>query len=148
LESNVMLEPLEESEATGTFEAVVTAAEQVKPAERGPENTVEGLDDAWDAHSVGPAATPSHADDDERRQEYTDAPGQSLQEHLLWQLEMASLAPRELAIGRAIVDAVSDDGYLTESLEEIAHTLRPELEVATTEVAAVLNVVQALDPPG
>ena len=28
LESNVMLEPMEELEATGTFEAVVTAAEQ------------------------------------------------------------------------------------------------------------------------
>src|SRR5215813_14858896 len=32
LESNVMLEPMEETEGTGTFEAVVTAAEQVKPA--------------------------------------------------------------------------------------------------------------------
>ncbi len=49
-----------------------------------------------------------------------------------------SLAPRELAIARAIVDAISDDGYLTESLEEIAQTLRPEIECAAAEVAAVL----------
>ena len=31
LETNVMLEPMEESEATGTFEAVVTAAGMVSP---------------------------------------------------------------------------------------------------------------------
>src|SRR4029077_4295567 len=147
LESNVMLEPLEESETTGTFEALVTAAEQPKPPERTPENTVEVLEDGWDAHSVGPAETAWNADDDERPQDYADDTGQSLQEHLLWQLEMASLAPRELAIARAIVDAVSDDGYLTESLEEIAQTLRPELESGAEEVARVLLVVQALDPP-
>ena len=86
------------------------------------------LDDGWDVHSAGPAETAWNADDDERQQEYADDSGQSLQEHLLWQLELASLAPRELAIARAIVDAISDDGYLTESLEEIAQTLRPELE--------------------
>ena len=33
LESNVMLEPMEELEATGTFETVVTAAEQPKSPE-------------------------------------------------------------------------------------------------------------------
>jgi RNA polymerase sigma-54 factor len=43
---------------------------------------------------------------------------------------------------------VSDDGYLTESLEEIGKTLRPELECSTAEIGAVLTGVQALDPPG
>ena len=85
--------------------------------------------------SGGPAESPWSGDDDERQQEYADDSGQSLQEHLLWQLELASLAPRELAIARAIVDAISDDGYLIESLEEIAHTLRPELECAAEEIA-------------
>jgi RNA polymerase sigma-54 factor len=145
LESNVMLEPMEEAETTGTFEALVTAAEQPKPKE--PESTVEVLD-GWDAHGAGPAETPWNSDEDERQQDYADDSGQSLQEHLLWQLELASLAPRELAIARAIVDSISDDGYLTESLDEIAQTLRPELECAPAEVAGVLQVVQALDPPG
>ncbi len=148
LEQNVMLEPMEESEHTGTFEAVVTAAEQPKNTERSPESTVEVLDESWDTHSAGPAETPWNADEDERQQEYADDAGQSLQDHLLWQLELASLAPRELAIARAIVDAISDDGYIGESLEEIALTLRPELESTAAEVASVLTVVQALDPPG
>ena len=146
LETNVMLEPMEESEATGTFEAVVTAAEQPKAQE--PQSTVEVLDDGWDARGAGPAESSWNSDEDERQQDYADDSGQSLQEHLLWQLELATLAPRELAIARAIVDAISDDGYLIESLEEIAHTLRPELECSADEVSAVLAGVQALDPPG
>jgi RNA polymerase sigma-54 factor len=148
LETNVMLEPTEEAESTGTFETLVTAAEQPKAPERAPESTVEVLDEGWGEHSVGPADTPWNSDDDERQQDYADSAGQSLQEHLLWQLELARLAPRELAIARAIVDAVSDDGYLTESLEEIAQTLRPEVECVAAEVGAVLERVQALDPPG
>jgi RNA polymerase sigma-54 factor len=148
LETNVMLEPMEEAESTGTFETLVTAAEQPKAPERAAESAVEVLDEGWGEHSVGPADTPWNSDDDERQQDYADSAGQSLQEHLLWQLELAHLAPRELAIARAIVDAISDDGYLTESLEEIAQTLRPEVECVAAEVAAVLERVQALDPPG
>ena len=147
LETNVMLEPMEEAESTGTFEAI-TAAEQPKPVERNRESSVEVLDEGWGEHNVGPAETAWNGEDDDRPQEYADDSGQSLQDHLLWQLELASLAPRELAIARAIVDAISDDGYLTESLEEIAQTLRPELECDTDEIAGVLAGVQALDPPG
>jgi len=148
LETNVMLEPLEEAEATGTFEAIVTAAEQPKTADRATESTVEVIEDSWGEHAVGPADTPWSGEDDERQQEYADASGESLQDHLLWQLELAHLEPRELAIARAIVDAISDDGYLTESLEEIAQTLRPELECSSEEIAAVLTRVHALDPAG
>jgi RNA polymerase sigma-54 factor len=147
LETNVMLEP-DEAESTGTFETVVTAAEQPKAPERTSESTVEVLDEGWGEHSVGPSETPWSGEDDERQTEYADASGQSLQDHLLWQLELASLAPRELAIARAIVDAVSDDGYLTESLDEIAATLKPEIECSSEEVGRVLAGVQALDPPG
>jgi RNA polymerase sigma-54 factor len=145
LETNVMLEP-EEGESTGVFETVVTAGESQAPPRT--ENTVEVLDEGWGERSVGPAETPWSGDEDERQQEYADTAGESLQDHLLWQLELASLAPRQLAIARAIVDAISDDGYLTESLDEIAGTLRPELECAPAEIEAALTDVQSLDPPG
>ncbi len=148
LESNVMLEPTEDSEQTGTFETVVTAAEQPKSAERDSESTVEVLDESWDSRGAGPTETPWNADEDERQQEYADDSGQSLQDHLLWQLELASLAPRQLAIARAIVDAISDDGYIAESLDEIALTLRPEIQSSADEVADLLAIVQALDPAG
>jgi len=146
LESNVMLEPMEEAEGTGVFEAVEESTVEQPPVAK---STVEVLDEGWGEHSVGPAETPwNSGDDDERQQEYADSAGQSLQEHLLWQLEVAKLESRELAISRAIVDAISDDGYITESLEEIANTLRPEIECDVAEVEAALRGVQALDPAG
>lgn len=147
LEKNVMLEPLEETEGTGTFEAAAVA-EPVPAADSRRESTVEVLDEPWSQQNTGPADTPWSGEDDERQQDYADAAGESLQDHLLWQLELASLAPRELAIASALVDAISDDGYLTESLDEIARTLRPEVECAAEEVQAVLERVQALDPAG
>src|SRR5690242_314243 len=129
LESNVMLEPVDDTEATGQFEAVEAPTQVETPERTAPESNVEVVDEGWGEQSVGPAETPwNSGDDDERQQEFADASGQSLQEHLLWQLELAKLEPRELAIARAIVDSISDDGYVTEPLEEIAGTLRPEIE--------------------
>jgi RNA polymerase sigma-54 factor len=166
LETNVMLEPTEDAEGTGTFEATdsdtpvaadqdhdpdrIREHEQPEAPERSQEeNTVEVVDEGWGEQSVGSSETPWNNDDDERQQEFADAAGQSLQDHLLWQLELAKLEPREFAIARAIIDAISDDGYLTESLDEIANTLRPEVECDSNEVEAVLvGGVQALDPPG
>jgi RNA polymerase sigma-54 factor len=156
LETNVMLEPTEETEGTGSFEAVEFTAtgpdhdrEQPEAPERAQEeSTVEVVDEGWGEQSVGAAETPWNSDDDERQQEFADASGQSLQDHLLWQLELAKLEPREFAIARAIIDAISDDGYLTEPLDEIANTLRPEIECDAAEVESVLAGVQALDPPG
>jgi RNA polymerase sigma-54 factor len=153
LETNVMLEPSDEGHDEGldtTTLEHVAAPEPAEAPEEGPrEAAVEVLDEGWGEHSVGPAETPWSGDDDDRQQEFADSAGQSLQEYLLWQLELVKLAPRELAIARAIVDAISDDGYLTEPLEEIANTLRPEIHCEPAEVATTLaDVVQALDPPG
>jgi RNA polymerase sigma-54 factor len=97
---------------------------------------------------VGPAENPWSPGDDERQQDIADASGQTLREHLLWQLELPQLSPREQAIGRAIVDAINDDGYLADPLEEIAATLRPETEASSEDVAAVLAIVQGFDPSG
>jgi RNA polymerase sigma-54 factor len=147
LESNVMLEAVEETEATGVFEAVEPPT-PVEPERTAPESTVEVVDEGWGEQSVGTSETPWNSDDDDRQQEFTDDSGQTLQEHLLWQLELARLEPRDLAVARAIVDAVSEDGYITESLDEIAKTLKPEIEAEPGEVERVLGLVQLLDPPG
>ena len=45
--------------------------------------------------------------------DFADESGQTLREHLLWQLEMENLGPREEVIGEAIIDSIDDDGYLT-----------------------------------
>lgn len=148
LESNVMLEPVDESESTGVFEPLEPPPAPEPPRKEAAESTVEVLDESWSEQSVGPSEAPWHGDDDDRQQEYADSSGQSLQDHLLWQLELAKLEPRDLAVARAIVDAISDNGYVTESLEEICATLRPEIDCTSDEVEKVLGIVQALDPPG
>ena len=147
LESNVMLEPMEELEADRNLRNRRDRRPN-SPSPRSRPAPSRCWMTAGTCMAPVPPRPPGTRDDDERQQEYADDSGQSLQEHLLWQLELASLAPRELAIARALVDSISDDGYLTESLEEIAQTLRPELECSAPEVSAVLRIVQALDPPG
>lgn len=77
-----------------------------------------------------------------------DTSGQSLHEHLLWQLQMDDFSPREAAIGETIVDYINEDGYLTESLDSILASIAPETGVALTELEAVLTRVQQLDPTG
>jgi RNA polymerase sigma-54 factor len=152
LENNVMLESLEDApeatELTGTFEA---PAQEPAPAapEPAPENTaeVEIADDAWAEQSTGPSETPWSGDGD-RSQEFSDQRGQTLQEHLLWQFELARLEPRDFAIGRAIIDAMNDDGYLTDSLEEIRQNLLPEIDCEAADLERVLAQVQSLDPAG
>ncbi len=147
LETNVMLEQDEDSES-GTYEqlsSAETAPETPAPADEPP---VEVVDDGWTDQSVGPAENPWSGGDDDRQQEYADSAGQSLRDHLLWQLEMARLAPRELAIGRGVIDAINDDGYLSEPLDVIGASLKPELDPSVEEVERVLAIVQLLDPPG
>jgi RNA polymerase sigma-54 factor len=146
LESNVMLEPVEEAEPIGPLDGAEAPASEPAPAESS-DSQVEIVDDNWGEHDAGPSENTWNGDDD-RQQELADASGQTLQEHILWQLELAHLDPRSLAVARAIVDAINDDGYLTESLEEIANTLKPEIEVAAADVEAVLKRVQQLDPSG
>ena len=147
LETNVMLEQDEESE-TATFQPLATTEMGGQSASPNSEPDIEIIDDSWNDQSVGPAENPWSPGDDERQQDIADAGGSSLHDHLLWQLELPRLSAREQAIGRAIIDAIDDDGYLRDALEEIAHTLQPEVEAGSEEIANVLAIVQALDPSG
>jgi RNA polymerase sigma-54 factor len=80
--------------------------------------------------------------------EFADESGQTLREHLLWQLEMEQFSPREALIGEAIIDAINDDGYLTIGLNEIHEYLQPETGVRDDEIEAALAKVQRFDPAG
>ncbi|MFO7325160.1 MAG: RNA polymerase factor sigma-54 [Pseudomonadota bacterium] len=159
LETNVMLEAEEDTESTGTFESLgagpneidlPSAGEDASPAlaEERTAPEVEIIDDAWQETSAAPGETPWQGDDDERQQEFTDERGESLHEHLIWQLEMSRLDERQMAIGRAVIDAINDDGYLIEPFDAIAATLRPDIEASEQEIAAMLEVVQGFDPLG
>lgn len=166
LESNVMLEAEEEADGAQSFEALGATPNELPSAQptgedgEGPdgatssasesdaEPTVEVVDDPWEDRTAGPSDSPSNFDDDDRGQEFSDDSGKTLQDHLGWQLELARLDDRQTAIGRAILDAINDDGYVSEPLETIAATLLPEIEATEAEIADVLGIVQAFDPAG
>ncbi|MEL7449509.1 MAG: RNA polymerase factor sigma-54, partial [Pseudomonadota bacterium] len=74
--------------------------------------------------------------------------GDSLQEHLLWQLEMESMPPRDFVIGQTLIDAINEDGYLTDDLPSIQQILLPDITADTEDVLAVLKRVQRFDPVG
>ena len=72
LETNVMLEPMEETEGTGQFRdcwknpSSRRARAEHQAAERAQESTVEVVDEGWGEHSVGPAEAPWNSGDDDR----------------------------------------------------------------------------------
>jgi len=154
LETNVMLEAEDEAGSLETgdtaiepqFETPTTASETQENRET--EQEVDLIDDPdWgDAQVSGPSESPWSGDD--HSQEFSDARGETLQEHLTWQLEMSRLNARDMRIGAAIIDAINDDGYVIEPLEEIARNLQPEIVADTHEVERVLKHVQAMDPAG
>ncbi|MET0281286.1 MAG: RNA polymerase factor sigma-54 [Steroidobacteraceae bacterium] len=161
LESNVMLEAEDDAETAQSFEslgagpndreappgATDEAATASSDRDEG-EPSVEIVEDSWNESSATPGESPWSGDDEERQQEYQDGRGESLQEHLQWQLQMARLTDRERAIGRAILDAINDHGYLTEPFDAIAATLKPEIQASDAEIEELLRVVQGFDPVG
>ena len=72
----------------------------------------------------------------------------TLSEHLIWQLKNSQFSDNDLIIAIAIIDAINDDGYLTETVEQIFDSLKDELDIEIDEVEAVLHRVQRFDPVG
>jgi len=71
--------------------------------------------------------------------------GESLHEHLTWQLEVSQLRPEVVAVARHLISYINDHGYLVAPpLDEIAESLALSLEL----VQESLQELQALDPLG
>lgn len=68
----------------------------------------------------------------------------SLYDHLVWQFHLSAFSEDEEEIGAIILGAINDDGYLQDSLEDIAEKAKVPLE----KVEAVLQKIQKFDPPG
>ena len=73
----------------------------------------------------------------------------SLQQHLLQQIDLINLSDVDRIVGITLIDEIDNDGYLTDGIENIHLGLVetfPELEL--DEVEAVLHLIQFLDPIG
>ncbi len=158
LETNVMLEAEDELAEAPPPEAVHEPSEapseekytelvgDAPAAEPREEPEVGIADEGWGETAGG--GDSNWSGDEDRAGDFSDQHGQTLQEQLIEQLELARLSAVDLAIARVIADAINDDGYLTDDLEDIRQSLRPEIEATTEDLQRVLAAVQSLEPAG
>ena len=72
----------------------------------------------------------------------------SLRDHLVWQLQMAPFTDADKRIALALIDAVTEDGYLICGLDEIQQAVGGEPPPDIDEIEAVLHQIQNFDPLG
>lgn len=87
-------------------------------------------------------------DDDEGDRSFSAPDLPTLRDHLATQLTMTNLGERDRALVAMLIDALDEDGYLTQGLEEIADQLPPEADVELDELAIALRHLQNFDPSG
>jgi RNA polymerase sigma-54 factor len=151
LDENVMLEVEEQETTAEDGQAESAASESEDPeefADAEPEVAVAAEADWEDSQKTGPSEAPKSADP-RTTVEYADRSEETLRDHLLWQLELENLDARTTAIGQAVIDAINDDGYLTDDAETIRATLAPDVLVSIEDIENVLvKLVQQFDPVG
>jgi len=72
----------------------------------------------------------------------------TLRDHLGAQIALTPLSDRDRALVRFMVEALDEDGYLSQSLADLLPLLPPELEVELDDLKIALRQVQSLDPTG
>ncbi len=136
LEENIMLE-MEDLPDVPQTEAETTAEVETIKA-----------DELWQTRTAERAQDGGWNGEGRPISEFADESGQSLRDHLLWQLEMEHFTPREVFIGEAIIDSINDDGYLEMDTAEIPSIVDETPPVTADEVERTLAKVQRFDPIG
>lgn len=115
------------------------------------------VDSNWDdIYQSLPQATPAPSGDLPDFETHTSSTD-SIQDHLLWQLNLTPMSDTDRIIAITLIDSVDDDGYLKASLEQLVEHLNlalvesdeiGETEIELDEVEAVLRRLQHFDPIG
>lgn len=157
LQENPLLERAEEEYAPQlppTGEAGAEATDHTDHAEKSeaepepPASPSSADDDSWLGEESSYSSSSGSFDDDDSDYHDVQAATTSLREHLSWQLGLMSIPDRDRTLVQCLIGALDDDGYLTLSLDELADTLPPELEIETEELQIALKHLQCFDPTG
>ena len=158
-ESNPLLEFAEEVEDEEASDTAQAESEYPSAESVAATSTSENdNDDAGDwADGGGVAESPidfssssvssagSRSDEDFEPQ---NAAPETLQQHLLWQLNLASFNPRQHLIATVLIDALNAAGYLAEGMDAVLAALPADLNVTIGEIDAVRRQLQGFDPAG
>jgi len=166
LESNLMLETEEEGQRLEDVKEAKEASGEDSSSDTGSDDSrgdaeinVEAesmpdelpVDTAWEDlyDSVLPTSGSgvSSGGDDNSDYLLQQARSESLHDHLTWQMQLTPFSDTDMTIAMAIIDEVSDDGYLAASIEDILAVV-DDPEIEPDEVEAVLHRLQGFDPPG
>ena len=100
----------------------------------------------WYSESGSGGGSRDDADESDFPQVPADAP--SLREHLLRQLSLTQLEQRDRHLVAFLIEALDDDGYLSQPLEELLQLVPEELQIELEELQIALKHLQHLDPTG
>jgi RNA polymerase sigma-54 factor len=87
-------------------------------------------------------------DEESDRDRFSHAGTPTLREHLRAQLSLTNLGGRDRAFVEVLIDALDEDGYMTQPLEEIAAMLPAEAEAEPEDLAIALCHLHNLEPAG
>lgn len=112
-----------------------------------PPETAEPAGDEWQPDfSMSPRTA---SDDDEDADRAFIAPeSTSLRHHLYEQLSLTNLPQRDRVLIGMLIDALDDDGYLTQPLEEISELLPAEADAGIEDLGIALRHLQNMEPAG
>jgi RNA polymerase sigma-54 factor len=130
--------------AVPPVETVTHAPDAAPAAEAAPSEAESAdfgvLDDA------PPAGYRDEAEEGESPQVAADTP--TLRAHLLAQLSLTNLSERDRRLVTLLIESLDEDGYLTQSLEELLETLPSELEIELEDLQIALKHLQNCEPAG
>jgi len=137
----------------GPADATLAATESAPNTPDSGEGQSTGSDADRQAETPTDYATPWRGSDDgsgddegDRAQPAAGLP--TLRDYLNSELALSNLGTRDRALVALLVDALDEDGYLTQSLEEIAALMSAQAEVGIEELAIALHHLQNLGPAG
>ncbi|HSE01344.1 MAG TPA: RNA polymerase factor sigma-54 [Burkholderiales bacterium] len=150
LQENPLLEREDDTrEAPASTETVARTTETASAPDTAEADASAAESDGGESAALDDAPLPGFRDegeDGEQQQIAAEAP--TLRAHLLSQISLKKLSARDHQLVALLIDSLDDDGYLTQSLEEIAALLPAELEVDPDELQIALKHLQHLDPAG
>lgn len=169
LDSNPLLEVEEdlsasadEQDKTNNIDDAFSSTESSSSATTEEPASASSDDDNWNDANAADSAVETQWDD-----VYSSAPAtsnlgpgedfdfesrstseESLQDHLMWQLDMTTMSDTDRLIALAIIDAIEPNGMMSLSPDDIYSGFDPELDIELDEVEAVRHRIQQFDPAG
>ena len=148
------------SDANDDIQATSNDSSEIELSSESPDNIPEDLpvDSAWEdiyePSYTQPSSGAGPSDDSGRDfTEFHNSGTYSLQDHLEEQIRLVHLSDKDQYIAASLIDAIDNNGYLSESLEELTEGMNAgfddeEINFELDEVEAVLRMIHQLDPAG